>query len=563
MSELSQVTLDQILFCIFVRLVDQEQSIGLRDIERLDRLFAKPKLLGIPALELGIEGLNANYQTYWRLYQEKKLAQHDEELIEQLTQYYLQKSPLVWMELQQGLNKFIQYVCVGAGLSAKLRTQKNLNPARLAHAAKLSTIINAWQPYTMADDALASLDTSSITLIRAYQAQLHRLMTDSVEGDSHLLVSAKGTHRLICAHIHDENDQVKTFTFVREDLSAWAFMPGQFMTFEIPMVDGILRRSYSISSSPYRPYSIDVTVKHLPEGRGSSWLHHHMAVGRSITAHGPHGNFSVLNSLVDQEKPKIALFAAGVGITPLMSMLEYVIGSKQACDVVLINRVHSMRSLIFAQQLSTLQPASNQIIRQITVSSDLQGNWNASLGLSKDASVKVMSPESLTSLVPDILERDIYLCGPDSFKDSVFASLRFLNADPKRFSSESFGGLNQQSSALLRGEHVQQVGSMVGGYLKHLDQEISPEDECFVEFKKSGKTIRCAKGDLVLDIAEFNGVSIPNSCRSGSCGTCKCYLSEGSVNMDCEDGLTLSELAEGNILTCVGHVNSKKVVIDA
>jgi ferredoxin-nitrite reductase len=104
---------------------------------------------------------------------------------------------------------------------------------------------------------------------------------------------------------------------------------------------------------------------------------------------------------------------------------------------------------------------------------------------------------------------------------------------------------------------------MVGGYLKHLDQEISPEDECFVEFKKSGKTIRCAKGDLVLDIAEFNGISIPNSCRSGSCGTCKCYLSEGSVNMDCEDGLTLSELAEGNILTCVGHVNSKKVVIDA
>jgi NADH oxidoreductase Hcr len=174
-----------------------------------------------------------------------------------------------------------------------------------------------------------------------------------------------------------------------------------------------------------------------------------------------------------------------------------------------------------------------------------------------------LSPDTIQSLIPDIQERDVYLCGPDSFKDSVLASLSFMNFDIQRFYSESFGGINQQGSALLQGDHAKQIGSMVSNYLKHLNQDIAAEDECFVEFKKSGKTVRCAKGDLLLDVAEFNGISIANSCRSGACGTCKCHLVEGAVNMDSEDGLSLAQLAEGDILTCVGHVNAKKVVIDA
>jgi ferredoxin len=224
--------------------------------------------------------------------------------------------------------------------------------------------------------------------------------------------------------------------------------------------------------------------------------------------------------------------------------------------------VHSLQDLIFAKQLSNLHPATTQNIRQITISSDMKGNWSTSLGLYLDDAAKTMSPELLQKLIPDINERDVYLCGPDSFKDSVLASLSFLNFDTERFYSESFGGINQQASVLLQGEHAQQLGSMVGNYLKHLNQDIAPEDECFVEFKKSGKTVRCSKGDLLLEVAEFNGIAIANSCRSGSCGTCKCHLVEGSVNMDSEDGLSLAELAGGNVLTCVGHVNAKRVVLD-
>jgi len=563
MSELSQVTVDQLLFFLFVRLVDQEQAIGLRDVERLDRLLAKPKLLEVPTLKPAIQDLDKNYQKYWRLYQEKKFAQSNDEIRQLLSGLYQSQEKISWAELKQGLQAFIRFFSMNQGLAAKLRTQKSLNQHRLAIAANLSNLLDGWQPHQEGGSDLRDNAPDSAELIRQYQEQMHCLMTAAQVGDQQLTISTKGAHRLVCTHVRDENAMVKTYTFVKEDLTAWAYMPGQFMTFEIPTAEGVLRRSYSISSSPYQPYSIDVTVKHLPQGKCSSWFHQQMVVGRAITAHGPHGNFSVLHSIVDQARPKIALFAAGVGITPLMSMLQYLIQSKQECDVVLINRVHSQQDLIFDKQLNSLHSSANQVIRQVTVSTNSQGQWPAAMGLHADESDRTFTPEAIQRMISDILERDVYLCGPDSFRDTVLASLNFLNFDRNRFHSESFGGINQKSSALVGGEHAEQVGAMVGNYLKHLNEDISPEDECFVEFKKSGKTVRCAKGDLILDIAEFNGINIPNSCRSGSCGTCKCQLSEGAVSMDSEDGLTLAELAEGNVLTCVSHVNSKKVVIVA
>lgn len=562
MSITTRTSIDQILFFLFVRLVDQEQAIGLRDIERLDRLLAKPQLLGVPALDASLHDLAQNYQAYWRLYQEKKLAHSNQELRHLLAELYQQQPELSWGELKQGLQEFIRYFAMSSGLASKLRLQKSQNPRRLAIAATLSGLLDEWHPHEGMHSSQHQAISGSKALIAKHQESLHQLMQGD-DGSQKLMLSKKGAHRLVCTHVRDENTAVKTFTFVKEDLTAWVFAPGQFMTFEIPSTDGILRRSYSISSSPFQPYAIEVTVKQVPEGIGSAWFHQNMVAGREITAHGPHGNFSILDSIKNQVKPKIALFAAGVGITPLMSMLQWLIQSKQECDVVLINRLHSHADLIFSKQLTNLAPESNQVIHQITISTDPQGQWPAVMSLCADESAKTLKPEVIQKLVPDMLERDVYLCGPDSFKDSVVASLNFLNFDHSHFYSESFGGINQKPSALTGGDHAEQVGVMVGSYLKRLNQEIAPEDECFVEFKRSGKTVRCAKGDLLLEVAEFNGINIPNSCRSGSCGTCKCRLEEGVVAMDNEDGLTLAELASGSVLSCVGHIRSKKVVIDA
>lgn len=554
-----QTTIDQLLFYLFVRIVDYDQAIGLRDIERLDQLIAKPAILDAPVLIPSLQNLGKHYQAYWTLYRDQKFAHSDHELPQLLNEVSLHSPEIAWPELAQGLEKFIQYFCAPRGLASKIRKPNSSAENRLAIAARLMNVLDAWQPDASTKIETPDIASNAAQLISEYQQNLAGFLKSKETGQQSLPIATKGAHRLVCIEVRDQNPLVKTFTFVKKDLAAWAFMPGQFLTFEIPMSEGIERRSYSISSSPYRPYAIEVTVKLLPHGRGSQWFHQYLVPGREITAHGPHGSFSILNA---NSQKKFAFFAAGVGITPLMSMLEFLIDSKQACDVVLVNRVHSHRDLIFTNQLLDIASSTNQSIHQITISSDSSGEWSSHLGLVSDPAAKSIDPQFIQKAIPDIGEREVFLCGPDSFRDTVLASLKFLNFNPEHFHSESFGGLNQQSH-LLEGEHAHKVGAMVGSYLKHLNQDIAPEDECFVEFAKSGKTIRCAKGDLILEIAEFNGISIPNSCRMGSCGTCKCQLQEGAVSMDSEDGLTLGEIASGMVLACVTRTNSKKVVIDA
>ena len=551
---------DQLLFFLYVRLVDDRHAIGLRDIERLDQVFDKPSLLGVSILDASIAKLAQEYQVYWRSYQQGNLASSDYEL-SALLENALETNPEVaWVELRNGLIEWLRFFCVSNSLVAKLHLMQSSQKPRLARADQLTSMLMTWVPHVEKQSGGLDGATHSTEAVTQYRDNLHRFFGSEKAADDRLPLSVKGAHRLVCTHVRQENHRVKTFTFTNPELSAWVYQPGQFLTFEIPSSEGLLRRSYSISSSPAQPYAIDVTIKQLSGGKASNWFHEEMAVGKDIAAHGPHGNFSILQS---HQKPKVAFFAAGVGITPLMSMLQWLSHTKHDLDVVLVNRVHSQADHIFVNELVAMGADPSMNLRQYTLSTEREGDWHDSLGLLDHAKGTQITPALIQELIPDILERDVYLCGPHSFKDSVLAALQFLNFDASRFFSESFGGLNQNQAQWIGEGNAQQLQSMVNTSLKRLDREISPESLCEVVFTKSGKTVNCEKGDFLLDVAEFNGINIPNSCRTGTCGTCKCHLDSGSVAMDNEDGLTPADLVAGNVLTCVGRVQSKKVVLDA
>ncbi len=557
-------TVDAALFFLFVRLVDERQAIGLRDLEKLDQLLEKPKLLGVSTLEPAIEELAKHYPEYWHAYQQGKFAISDSDSeLDHLMKDISQTNPdIEWVELQNGLIEWIKYFCVSNSLVAKLHLQesKSQRQHRLARADVLIGLVSSCNSAGKVSAQLSEESQSvSKASLSAYREHLHRLLRTET-GTNQLPIFTKGAHRLVCTHVKQENHQVKTFTFVSPVLSAWVFEPGQFLTFDVPTVDGLVKRSYSIFSSPAQPYAIEVTIKRLPNGKASNWFYDQMIVGKEIAVHGPHGNFSLLES---NSKSKVAFFAAGVGITPIMSMLQWISHTKHEVDVVLINRVHSHADHIYMADPIAIGANPFMNLRQYTMTTHHEGNWHESLGLLGQEKGSQITPEFIEGLVPDILERDVYLCGPHFFKDSVLASLQFLNFDASRFFSESFGGLNQNQHALLEGKSAKHLESTISSSIKHLNREIAPEHQCEIEFTQSGKTVVCEKGDLILDVAEFNGVNIPNSCRSGSCGTCKCHLESGSVAMDNEDGLSPADLVAGNILSCVSRVQSKKVVIDA
>jgi ferredoxin-NADP reductase len=552
---------DSLLFFLYVRLVDERQAIGIRDIERLDQIFAKPSLLGVSILDSSIKQLSTEYQSYWRAYQQGNLAASDAQLPALLDAALSSNASVSWVELRNGLVEWIRFFCTSNNLLAKLNLKDVGKKSRFARADQLTDLLMAWNPAgELVSKSADAVDEASAKALKQHRNQLHQFIGSEVAAKDQLALLAKGNHRLVCTHVRQENHRVKTFTFVSPDLSAWVFQPGQFLTFEIPAAEGLLRRSYSISSSPAQPYAIEVTVKQVPGGKASSWMHEHMKVGKDIAVHGPHGNFSILKSI---DRTKVALFSAGVGITPLMSMLNWLSHTRHDLDVVLINRVHSHEDHIFMDELIALGSNPSMNLRQYTLATQREGDWHDALGLIDLHKGVSITPELIEDLVPDILERDVFLCGPHAFKDSVLAALQFLNFDASRFYSESFGGLNQNPQAWSEDGHAQSVGSMISTSLKRLDREIAPENLCEIEFTKSGKTVACEKGEFILDVAEYNGINIPNSCRTGTCGTCKCHLDSGSVAMDSEDGLSPADLVAGNVLTCVGRVRSKKVVIDA
>jgi len=553
-------SIDALLFFLYARLVDERQSIGVRDIERLDQVLDKPSILGASVLEPAVRQLASEYQSYWRSYQKGEFANSDQELSSLLENVVKSNPSLAWVELRNGLVEWLKYFCSSNSLVARLHLSDTNKKPRLARADQLIGALSSWNPsFNDADASMQTSDEQAREALSLYREQLHRFI-GAENANEQLSLAAKGSHRLVCTHVRQENHRVKTFTFVNPQLSAWVFQPGQFLTFEIPTAEGLLRRSYSISSSPAQPYAIEVTIKQVPGGIASTWMHEQMQVGKDIAAHGPHGNFSILKSI---DKKKVALFAAGVGITPLMSMLNWLSHTRHDLDVVLINRVHSHQDHIFMNELIALGSNPSLNLRQYTLSTEKEGDWHDALGLIDVQKGASITPELIGDLVPDILERDVFLCGPHSFKDSVLAALQFLSFDASRFYSESFGGLNQNQHALAEGGHATQVGSMISSSLKRLDREIAPENLCEIEFSKSGKTVICEKGDLILDVAEFNGINIPNSCRTGTCGTCKCHLASGSVAMENEDGLSPADLMAGNVLTCVARVQSPKVVLDA
>jgi ferredoxin len=154
----------------------------------------------------------------------------------------------------------------------------------------------------------------------------------------------------------------------------------------------------------------------------------------------------------------------------------------------------------------------------------------------------------------------VFLCGPDSFIDDIKKSLEKLSFDHDHLHYESFAGLNNSP------RNEVEVGSTILGSIhtsaRLMAADIPKELQCHVEFRRSGKTVVCQKGDNLLDVAEFYGIEIANSCRMGSCGSCKCLKVTGEVVLSNSDGLSEAEKASGNVLLCVCSANSKSVVLD-
>lgn len=329
---------------------------------------------------------------------------------------------------------------------------------------------------------------------------------------------------LLCTHIRTETHDVKSFFFTAEDQRIILFNPGQFITIQIEINNEIINRCYTISSSPTRPYSISITVKRKTGGLVSNWLHNHLKVGDKIAVLPPTGDFSN----VFHPAKKYVFLSAGSGITPLMSMTRAHYDLSDDNDIIFIHSARTPDDIIFERELELI--AYNQKKIQTHFICEQQGlrqNWPGPMGL--------LSLQTLKTLVPDLNEREAFVCGPSPYMESIREMLEELGFDKKKYHDELF------SFEDLTSPNADNCA---------LNESNAGINEFSVSFNKSNRHISCQSQQFILEAARLANVRLASSCTQGVCGTCKVKLLSGQVEMKHNGGIRQREIDQGMILLC-------------
>ena len=315
-----------------------------------------------------------------------------------------------------------------------------------------------------------------------------------------------------------ETHDVFTYRLQGEPLCRFAYWPGQFCTIALQIDGKRVVRSYSISSTPTRPYALEITVKRVDGGLVSNWMADNLRRGSTLEVAGPKGHFCLEPGRI---APKLLLLGGGSGITPVMAMARYLTDVSAATDVRLLSCVRSSDDLVFGAELALIETRQPGFTHTHIVSSP-DARWSGPSGR--------LNADLLLELAPDFAERTVHMCGPAGFMAGARALLEGLGVSSTRIHQESFGGTRAAPAGpvVLEGE----------GYR--------------IDFAKSGKQGQMRQRKPLLEVAEDAGIELPYSCRSGSCGECKVKLLKGDTESIAEQaGITAQERQQGWLLTCV------------
>lgn len=342
--------------------------------------------------------------------------------------------------------------------------------------------------------------------------------------------------------IEDESDGIRSFYFEPADGAGLpAFKAGQHLPLRLSL-DGRtppLIRTYSLSSAPSDGF-FRISVKR--DGLASAYLHDHVSVGDLLQARSPQGSF-----VVDpQERRPLVLLGAGIGVTPMLSMLREVIYEGKRVRggraTWFIQSARRLADLAFREEVDTLIAKAGDQLTAIRVMS--QPETSARVGEDFHLTGRI-DLDLLKALLP-FNDFDFYVCGPAAFTQEIYDGLRGMHIRDERIRAETFG-----PSSLKRSGDSQGVA---------FDQPPAATEAVPVVFERSAKEARWqpAAGSL-LELAESRGLSPEFSCRGGSCGTCKTRLISGQVHYPVPPA---ERPAPDHVLICCAVPASGPLVLD-
>ena len=333
----------------------------------------------------------------------------------------------------------------------------------------------------------------------------------------------------------ETSDTVSIVFEISYDLkSDFNYQSGQYITIKKEVAGEEVRRAYSLCSSPIEN-DFRIGVKKVENGKMSTFLNEKLNVGDELEVMRPSGNF-----VIDNMNSNVVAFAAGSGITPILSMVKSVLNSNGFFTLFYGNK--TSKDIIFKNELDTLKSEySNNFNLHYIYSREEMGDTLYKGRINKEKCTLLMK-ENLECLKSD----GFYMCGPEEMITDVSSSLKELGVNESKIHFELF------TVPTSRDEVKEKTFSDFSG-----DSQVTViMDGDEFEFELN------AAGDFVLDAAMNAGADAPFSCKGAVCCTCKAQVVEGKATMEMNYSLSEAEVEDGFILTCQAHPASEKLVVD-
>ena len=348
-------------------------------------------------------------------------------------------------------------------------------------------------------------------------------------------------HALRVADVRRETPDAVSIAFeVPPHLKAeFRFNAGQYLTLRKTLDGEDVRRSYSICSAP-DDGELRIAVKRVDGGAFSTWANSGISAGDVLDVMTPTGRFGV--TYAPDEARVHACFAAGSGITPILSITKGLLARERLSRVFLFYGNRSTTDMLFREELEELKDRYLGRLSVFHVLSKEQQDVPVLNGRLDAEKVRLL----LRHIVPVELVDHAFICGPEGMSEEIAPVLHELGLAPDRVHVERFvsalGGKPRPKPTPAQTETPHAVASLIVDG-RHAEVPV-------------------AEGEAVLDAALRAGLDLPYACKGGMCSTCRARVLEGTAEMEVNFSLEPWEVEAGFVLTCQAHPETDRVVVD-
>jgi ring-1,2-phenylacetyl-CoA epoxidase subunit PaaE len=347
---------------------------------------------------------------------------------------------------------------------------------------------------------------------------------------------------LSVAQVRNETrDTIAVTLAVPDELApSFAYQQGQHLTLRA-MIDGEdVRRSYSICSS-VQDGLLRVAIKRTQGGLFSSWANDHLKPGMTLDVMPPMGHFNV--PLSGENARHYLAFAAGSGITPILSIIKTTLLAEPNSRFSLFYGNRASSSVIFRDELTDLKDSNMERLNLAYVMSREQQD----IELFNGRITKEKCEQFLKHWI-NIDDVDVaFICGPEDMMHGVSAALQEAGMPKERIKVELF------AASIPKHAHKPRA----------FDPGVRHETEVTVIMDGSHTSFTMDKDkESILDAGLRAGIDMRYSCKGGVCSTCRCKLIDGKVDMDANYALEDYEIARGFVLSCQAFPVTDKVIVD-